>query len=309
LLQLGDQLIKNESIALMELVKTSYDADANKVDIYMEHVDDPEKGIIIIEDDGFGMDVNTVENVWMEPESDYKSEKFLNRELTPKYKTLPIGEKGIGRFGVHKLGNQIEMITKKVDSNEVYVRIDWTVFNKYKYLDEVPITIPSSVTCSINSKLHISNKNFTVHDFEQGNIYLLPNQDSLIEKIIWQKKFKTRRQNLLDSIPQLVQLDITPVCDYSQNKEYVRSIFGGMLNTEFASDCKGTEQYYYLTPSLEINGQEKVILFDFRYIKTLLKNEIIQRNVIPGFRLRREICTDIQSQLSNQINRPGISNV
>ena len=55
LLQLGDQLIKNESIALVELVKNSYDADANFVNIYMENVDDPEKGIIIIEDDGFGM--------------------------------------------------------------------------------------------------------------------------------------------------------------------------------------------------------------------------------------------------------------
>ena len=54
LIQLGDQLIKNESIALVELVKNSYDADANKVDIYMENVEDPDNGLIIIEDDGYG---------------------------------------------------------------------------------------------------------------------------------------------------------------------------------------------------------------------------------------------------------------
>lgn len=30
LLQLGEQLIKNESIALIELIKNSYDADAKK---------------------------------------------------------------------------------------------------------------------------------------------------------------------------------------------------------------------------------------------------------------------------------------
>ena len=47
LLQLGDQLIKNESIALLELVKNSYDADASKVDIYMENIDSESKGIII----------------------------------------------------------------------------------------------------------------------------------------------------------------------------------------------------------------------------------------------------------------------
>lgn len=141
LLQLGDQLIKNESIALVELVKNSYDADANVVNIYMENVDDPQNGVIIIEDDGYGMSADTVENVWLEPGSDFKTQKIKNLEVSPKYERLPIGEKGIGRFGVHKLGNVIEMTTKSADSKEVYVKIDWTNFNNYKYLEDVPITI------------------------------------------------------------------------------------------------------------------------------------------------------------------------
>lgn len=141
LLQLGDQLIKNESIALVELVKNSYDADANVVTIYMENVDDPKNGVIIIEDDGYGMSADTVENVWLEPGSDFKTQKIKKLEVSPKYERLPIGEKGIGRFGVHKLGNIIEMTTKSADSKEVYVKIDWTNFNNYKYLEDVPITI------------------------------------------------------------------------------------------------------------------------------------------------------------------------
>lgn len=149
LLQLGDQLIKNESIALVELVKNSYDADANKVNIYMENVDDPENGVIIIEDDGYGMSPYIVENVWLEPGSDYKTQKIKNQEVSPKYKRLPIGEKGIGRFGVHKLGNIIEMTTKSKGSNEVFVKIDWTSFEKYTYLSEVPITIVERVVPKI----------------------------------------------------------------------------------------------------------------------------------------------------------------
>lgn len=141
LIQLGDQLIKNESIALVELVKNSYDADANKVDIYMEHPNDPDTGTIIIEDDGFGMTTDIVENVWLEPGSDFKSKKIQNLEGSPKYGRLPIGEKGIGRFGVHKLGKVIEMTTKSEGSKEVFVRIDWTDFDKYKYLEDVPIKI------------------------------------------------------------------------------------------------------------------------------------------------------------------------
>lgn len=141
LLQLGDQLIRNESIALTELVKNSYDADANKVSIYMENIDSKEKGIIIIEDDGFGMTPEIVEKVWLEPGSDFKSQYIIENKTTPKYNRRPIGEKGIGRFGVHKLGNVIEMVTKSESQNEVYVHIDWREFDNYVYLSEVPINV------------------------------------------------------------------------------------------------------------------------------------------------------------------------
>lgn len=141
LLQLGDQLIKNESIALLELAKNAYDADASKVDIIMRHPDSIEEGTIEIEDDGFGMTPDIVENVWLEPGSNYKQEQFAERRLTPIYQRLPIGEKGIGRFGAHKLGNLIEMTTKSANANEVFVRIDWTQFAEHRYLEEVPIRI------------------------------------------------------------------------------------------------------------------------------------------------------------------------
>lgn len=141
LLQLGDQLIKNESIALLELAKNAYDADASKVDIIMRHPDSIEDGSIEIEDDGFGMTPDIVENVWLEPGSNYKQEQFAERRFTPIYHRLPIGEKGIGRFGAHKLGNLIEMTTKSANANEVFVRIDWTQFAEHRYLEEVPIRI------------------------------------------------------------------------------------------------------------------------------------------------------------------------
>lgn len=141
LLQLGDQLIRNESIALVELVKNSYDADANRVDIYMENIDSPENGTIIIEDDGFGMSPEIVENVWLEPGSDYKSLLINSNTPTPKFNRLPIGEKGIGRFGAHKLGGIIELTTKAKDCDEVFVRIDWSELESYKYLEDVPIKI------------------------------------------------------------------------------------------------------------------------------------------------------------------------
>ena len=134
LLQLGDKLIKNENIALLELIKNSYDADAKKVTVSLSNITDKGLGKIDIIDNGEGMDMEIIENVWLEPGSDYKEQLFKKRKRTKKYDRLPIGEKGIGRFGVHKLGNKIELISKKEGKNEVVVSIDWNEFSKNKYL-------------------------------------------------------------------------------------------------------------------------------------------------------------------------------
>ncbi len=192
---------------------------------------------------------------------------------------------------------------------KIQIEVEGLTLGTITGVTDANININESITSLINSKLHISTKTFAIECFEQGNIYLIPNENYLLEKIIWQKIFKTRTQALIDSQPQLVQLDITPVCDYSRHKEYVRTIFGIMLNSEFYNDCKRKAEYHYQTPILQINGQIKFLLFDFRFIKTVTKQDIIVRNILVNFKLRREICTDIQSQLSNQINRPGISNV
>lgn len=141
LLQLGDQLIRNERVALFELAKNAYDADASFVRIIMNQVESKEKGEIIIEDDGSGMDIDTIVNAWMEPGTDYREKQFEERQRTPKYNRLPMGEKGIGRFAAHKLGHVIQLITRKKDNLEIIVNIDWRSFENSKYLSDVKIDI------------------------------------------------------------------------------------------------------------------------------------------------------------------------
>ncbi|HMH32776.1 MAG TPA: ATP-binding protein [Puia sp.] len=142
LLQLGDKLIKNENIALLELIKNSYDADAKRVKIRLENVDKKKYGTIDILDDGEGMDISIIETVWLEPGSDYKANLFAKKIRTKKYKRLPVGEKGIGRFGVHKLGNRIELISRMLGSStEVVVKIDWNKFGEHKYLKDAKFEV------------------------------------------------------------------------------------------------------------------------------------------------------------------------
>jgi len=140
LLQLGDQLIRNESIALLEIIKNSYDADAEHIDIILSELESTENGLIVIEDDGFGMNLDIIETIWLEPGNNHKGIKLAKQERTPKGR-LPLGEKGIGRFGVHKLGNEIKLITRMKNSKEVVIDINWTDFVDAKYLEDVNIKI------------------------------------------------------------------------------------------------------------------------------------------------------------------------
>ena len=134
---LGEQLVKNENVALLELVKNAYDADASEVDVIMKEADNPTKGQIIIEDNGCGMDIDIIKNVWLEAGTDFKS--TINE--TPIYHRHPLGEKGIGRFAVHKLGNKIELVSKQQNKKEIYFSINWDEIKKYKYIDEIPINL------------------------------------------------------------------------------------------------------------------------------------------------------------------------
>lgn len=141
ILQLGDKLIRNQKVAISELVKNSYDADSSIVIIDMNDIDDAEKGEIIIYDNGTGMDIDTITNVWMVPGTDFKENQLIKEELSEKFSRLPIGEKGIGRFGVHKLGNKIELISKKDGSLPIYLNIDWNNFDSNKPLSEELVRI------------------------------------------------------------------------------------------------------------------------------------------------------------------------
>ena len=138
---LGNQLIKDEGIALFELVKNAYDADATKAVVSLRNIDDPEKGEIIISDDGTGMDWETVTKVWLEPGTDYREKQVLEGRRTKKFRRMPLGQKGIGRFGAHKLGENIELITRSERNNEIVVAINWGDFEKKNYLEEIPVNV------------------------------------------------------------------------------------------------------------------------------------------------------------------------
>jgi len=141
LLLLGDQLIRDPGIAVFELVKNAYDADSPDCTVTMSSVSDRIAGQIVVEDSGIGMDLETITKVWLEPGTDFRSKQREQGFRTPEFHRTPIGEKGIGRFAAHKLGNKVRLTTRKKGHPEVQVDIDWERFEQKTYLSDVEVVV------------------------------------------------------------------------------------------------------------------------------------------------------------------------
>lgn len=143
LLLLGDELIRDEAMAVFELVKNAYDADARVCLIEMNNIESSDQDLanIIVEDDGSGMDINIINEVWLEPGTSHRKDQRNDNNRSPTFDRLPIGEKGVGRFAVHKLGLKTEIVTRMANKNEVVINIDWSDFESERYLSDVGIKI------------------------------------------------------------------------------------------------------------------------------------------------------------------------
>jgi signal transduction histidine kinase len=117
---LGRQNVSNQIVAIIELIKNAYDADAPRVKVSFEQASTPD-GVIVIEDNGTGMDEDAIEKRWLMIGTDYKE-----REPISIGRRIRTGAKGIGRFALDRLGDIgiLETFTSP-DSDGLRVVIDW----------------------------------------------------------------------------------------------------------------------------------------------------------------------------------------
>ncbi len=150
---LGEQLIRSDRIALVELVKNSYDADATLVTVdFRDFNEDMTAGpgsAIVVRDDGSGMSESVVREAWLNPATPSKRLIKMSNPRTERGRILQ-GEKGIGRFAAFKLGREIHLSSRTQGSpTEVTVAVDIAMLDEgtgapsEMYLDELPVMIES----------------------------------------------------------------------------------------------------------------------------------------------------------------------
>ncbi len=133
---LGRDLITSPDIAILELVKNSYDAHATKVEITFD--DD----YIAIADNGKGMSKDDLINKWLFVAYSAKSDGTEDKSYRSKFKRHYAGAKGIGRMSCDRLARYLTLTTRSVEENKTEIlNVDWNVFeiDKQKEFDTVNI--------------------------------------------------------------------------------------------------------------------------------------------------------------------------
>ena len=129
--ELGERLIGRSYIALAELVKNSYDADATACKI--EFGEDQ----ITVSDNGHGMSEREFHDYWMRigttHKTDSRTSRCFGRPMT--------GSKGLGRLSVQFLADEMTLESTSIDasSHYLYAVVDWTGIQRGRDLNTVKV--------------------------------------------------------------------------------------------------------------------------------------------------------------------------
>ncbi len=224
-----------------------------------------------------------------------------------------VGEQKIDNIGDHqKLQLALETINSAlIDSIEKNIKLSDNPLDIKINGKDVPVS--AERLALINTKLHLLYSTNLSH-FQPGNLYFKDYTDEeLITEIIKKTFDKSVIDEIIKSKPQMIHVDVTPACDYSQDKGYTRVLGGIIIDGKYHDKKYQKSQspifIYDLCPVLNIQDKYSYLIFDYRYFASFKKEVFEKHFKKPTYKIRNQLLTDLQAGLSNHINRPGIVSV
>lgn len=166
---LGDQLISNSAVAILELIKNSYDAKSKKVTITINQ----RKKTMLIEDQGHGMSMSDIKEKYLVVGTDARLVEKRTVVRSDVLNKLPLGEKGLGRFATMKLGSKLVLVTKKIDSNRSVLLINWDRFSYDQHLriEDIKVHLFEETVTQPENNSYTKIKLYHLRDFCDQSIW------------------------------------------------------------------------------------------------------------------------------------------
>ena len=161
---LGRDLITSPDIAVLELVKNSYDAHATKVEITFD--DD----YMSIADNGKGMSMDDLVNKWLFVAYSAKRDGTEDKSYRSKIKRHYAGAKGIGRLSCDRLAKKLVLTTRSEQGDKTEVlHVDWSLFELNKQTEFDTINIPHETLDTVPS-FPLKSHTGTILEFSELHI-------------------------------------------------------------------------------------------------------------------------------------------
>lgn len=163
-IQLGRESISSSLVAIGELIKNAYDADAEEVIIQFNDLG-TEKASLTITDNGDGMDESTLLAKWMRIGTTNKSASGKSRK-----ERIYTGAKGLGRLGIDRLCSELHLFTKTKENDEILEAvIDWRKYDNPESIDLESIKHQIFKLKAVS----LEKQNFPLPPKNQGSQYIL----------------------------------------------------------------------------------------------------------------------------------------
>ncbi|MCX6132970.1 MAG: hypothetical protein NTU47_04060 [Ignavibacteriales bacterium] len=154
----------------------------------------------------------------------------------------------------------------------------------------------------INTRLHLDTA--PSQELLPGNVYEIPPKNGDHKKELLSNYFANPNNKNLDDYT-FIELEVSPVCDYAQNKWLKSRVISGLMyHSSDNLDAKTSEAFYRVKPSFLVDGVSISIILDFRLFKSIDLEKARERSV--KIRIKSELLGDIVAKLANHVNRPGI---
>lgn len=134
---LGSELVTSDVVAVIELVKNSYDAFANRVDVRFG-VDEDGAQYLEIEDDGGGMTKAIIDEVWCMVATPFRAEHPKAKKGNKVRRST--GAKGLGRLSAARLGESMRIITRTKVEGAWQLDVTWSDLAKAKNANACTVT-------------------------------------------------------------------------------------------------------------------------------------------------------------------------
>lgn len=219
-MQLGRESISSSTVAVSELIKNGYDADAEEVHVEFFLRDAPALSTLIIRDNGNGMDAETIYDHWLKIGTDFKN----GIELSLNKKRVLTGAKGLGRLGLDRLSKKVILYTKKKGTNSVIqLIVDW---RKY---EETNVSISEIQHDIYEQDLPISGK--------YGSIFSSEDDSGTYMVLIGLKDYWC--SSFIEDLKQELRLLISP---YRSNNDFSITIHRTINNISYPSELVDTQE-------------------------------------------------------------------